>query len=139
VFSKPPTLKDTIIIGATSLAILIINALSLKAPTVNRYTGMGLYYALLMYYRHYTLSKHEGKHETMEHADERSKSIAHEAAYRTFKLMLGFTFVAVWVPTTMEFPASALAIIVVGMSITIYTLLEIDLRLELVQKERSNL
>lgn len=129
-FDKTPKLKDIAIIGLTSVALIIVNMYTLRASTMRSYGGVGFYYAVLMLYRHYALLKHDGKNGPLEDADERVKSIAHEAGYRTFRFMLGLTFAVVWVPTTYVIPGPTLAVILVGISITIYTLLELHLRIE---------
>lgn len=130
-FDRNPKLKDIMIIGLTSVALIVVNMYTLRTSTLRSYGGMGLYYAALMLYRHFALLKHDGKNGPLEDADERVKSIAHEAGYRTFRLMLGLTFTFAWVPTTYVIPGPALAVVIVGISISLYTLLELDMRLEI--------
>ena len=128
-FRKNLNLGHIITIGAISVILIVVNIFSPHKNWLHS-GGTGLYYAVLMLYRHYELLKHDGMSGPLEDADERSTSIAHEAGYRTFRYMLGITFLLVYVPGITVFSMVGVATFLVNASITIYTLIELHLRTE---------
>ena len=128
-FRKNLKLQDIVTIAVVSTLLIIVNIFSPHKNWLHS-GGTGLYYAVLMLYRHFELLKYDGTGGPLENADERATSIAHEAGYRTFRYMLGITFLFVYVPGITVFSMVGVATFLVNASLTLYTLIELHLRTE---------